>query len=62
MASPGRPRSSDPTVNVHVRISTKQYDASYAQARAERLTMADWIRRVLRAATTPKQPGRFDVR
>jgi hypothetical protein len=48
----------DPTVNVHVRLTTKQYDATYAQARAERLTMADWIRRVLRAATTAKVPGR----
>jgi hypothetical protein len=48
----------DPSVNVHVRLSAKQYDATYASAKAERLSMADWIRRVLQAATNAKQPGR----
>jgi hypothetical protein len=47
-----------PSVNVHLRLSVKQYDATYAKARAERLSMADWIRRVLQAATNAKQPGR----
>lgn len=48
----------DPTVTMTVRLTTKQYDATYAQARAERLTMPEWVRRVLRAAAPPKQPGR----
>lgn len=53
----GRPRLDEPTIPVMFRISTKQYDASLARASAERLTMSEWIRRVLRAATGPKQPG-----
>lgn len=44
------------SVNVHVRVPAAQYDAMYAQARASRLTMADWIRRVLRQAQPKKTP------
>lgn len=39
-----------PSVNVHVRLSAPQYDATYARARAERLTLAQWIRRALQDA------------
>jgi len=51
------PLDGDPSVAVSFRISAKQYEASLATAHAERLTMAEWIRRVLRAATGAKQPG-----
>ena len=49
-------KSAEPSVNVHVRVASSQYDAMYAQARASRLTMADWIRRVLRQAQPKKTP------
>jgi len=49
-------KKSAPSVNVHVRVPAAQYDAMYAQARAQRLTMADWIRRVLRQAQPKKTP------
>jgi hypothetical protein len=49
-------KSAEPSVNVHVRVPAAQYDAMYAQARAERLTMANWIRRVLRQAQPKKTP------
>jgi hypothetical protein len=49
-------KKSAPSVNVHVRVPASQYDAMYAQARAERLTMANWIRRVLRQAQPGKKP------
>jgi hypothetical protein len=49
-------KSTGPTVNLHVRVPAAQYDAIYAQARASRLTMADWIRRVLRQAQPSKKP------
>lgn len=52
----------DPSVNVHVRLSAKQYDATYASAQAARLSIADWIRRVLHAATSANPPGRRDAR
>jgi hypothetical protein len=60
MTAPGRPRGGRPplddrrvpSVNVHVRLSAPQYDATYARARAERLTLAQWIRRALRDANT----------
>jgi hypothetical protein len=55
----GRPPLDDgktPSVNVHVRLSAPQYDASYARARAERLTLSQWIRRTLRDAhQAPRQ-------
>ena len=41
---------------VIARVSTKQFDATYAQARAERTTMSDWIRRVLQAAIQGRPP------
>ena len=53
----GRPRNADPTVTLSLRVSTKQYDQTYASARAERLTIGDWIRRVLRDAASGRPPG-----
>ncbi len=45
----GRPRldAEDPTVQTSLRLPSKQFDASQKQARAERMTMADWIRKML---------------
>ena len=64
MANDVQKKSLGPSVNLHVRVPAAQYDAMYAQARASRLTMADWIRRVLRQAQptftigyTAPQPG-----
>jgi len=56
MAKPVHKKSLEPTVNLHVRVPAAQYDAIYASARASRLTMADWIRRVLRQAQPSKKP------
>jgi len=43
-------------VNVHLRLSAGQYDAAYARARAERLTLSQWIRRAVRRdATQPRE-------
>jgi len=44
------------SINLCVRVPTSQYDAMYAQARAERMKMTDWIRRVLRQAQPKKTP------
>jgi len=45
-----------PSVNVHLRLSAGQYDAAYARARAERLTLSQWIRRAVRRdATQPRE-------
>lgn len=45
----GRPRidADDPTVQTSLRLSAKQFDASQKQAHAERMTMAEWIRKLL---------------
>jgi hypothetical protein len=39
-----------PSVNLHVRLSGAQYDATYAGARAARLPLSAYVRQVLRAA------------
>ena len=48
---PPRAPNEELAVNVHVRLTTSQYDATSARASAERVTIPDWIRRVLREAT-----------
>lgn len=57
----GRPPLDDdrtaPSVNVHVRLSAPQYDAAYARARAERLTLSQWIRRTLKDAHRTRPPS-----
>jgi hypothetical protein len=40
-----------PSVDVTVRLSTTQYDMTYAHAQAARLTLSEWIRRALKAST-----------
>lgn len=50
----GRPPL-DPTqapVSVNLRLPAKTYDAAWTQARAERMTMPDWIRATLVKATS----------
>jgi hypothetical protein len=53
MTTKPRPRLD---ATVIARVSTKQFDATYAKARAERVTMSDWIRRVLQAAIQARPP------
>jgi hypothetical protein len=54
----GRPPVDDdgrnPSVNVHLRLSADQYDATYARARAARVTLSQWIRRTVRDANQAK--------
>jgi hypothetical protein len=51
---PPRPRGrppldrTDPSVNMHVRVTTRAFDALYAHAKRERLTFADYVRQRLR--------------
>lgn len=45
----------DPSVPVMFRIPSKQYDAVYARAARERLTVAEHIRRRLRDDEPPKK-------
>jgi hypothetical protein len=40
---------------VHVRVTPKQFDAIYAQSRAARTSMAEWVRRRLRV-DRPRDP------
>lgn len=57
MKARGRPRlaSNDPSVNVHFRLPSKQYDLTQKEAARERLTQADWFRRLVARACRPKQ-------
>jgi predicted HicB family RNase H-like nuclease len=50
---PGRPPLD---AKIDVRISGQQFDAGYAKARAERLSMAAWVRRVVQAAIDGRPP------
>jgi hypothetical protein len=55
---PGRPSldpNDAPSVDVHVRVTPKQFDAIYAQSRAARTSMAEWVRRRLRV-DRPRDP------
>jgi predicted DNA binding CopG/RHH family protein len=51
----GRPRldATDTTVSVHVRISSKAFDAAQKRAQAERLTLRDFIRQAIAAGAVP---------
>jgi predicted HicB family RNase H-like nuclease len=48
----GRPPldPADPSAQLNVRVPSRQYDAAYTHARAERLSLAAYVRRLLRAA------------
>lgn len=50
--APGRPPldDSDPCVDVHLRLPSKQYDDAFARAQQERITVPEVIRRALQAA------------
>ena len=55
-----RPRGRPPlqsapskSVNVHLRLSAPQYDATWRQAQAARVTVPQFIRAVLSSATPP---------
>lgn len=39
----------DPSVSLHFRIPSKQYDLTLKQADAARLSHADWLRQVIAA-------------
>jgi hypothetical protein len=52
----------DPSISLHVRVPVKQFDAIYARSRAERVSIADWVRRRLwvdlaGSLKTRKEPG-----
>jgi hypothetical protein len=58
---PGRPPLGGPgdqSVDLHVRLSSAQFDASCAQASAARLPLATWARRILRDALRPPRDPR----
>lgn len=46
---PGRPRLTDETrsIPLTVRVTPKQFDATYRQAAEARMSMADWVRTML---------------
>jgi hypothetical protein len=52
---PPAPRKDRPRLEATlvVRMSATQHDLSSMQARAERLTLSDWIRKALQAAIPP---------
>jgi hypothetical protein len=56
----GRPPldPSDPSVTITFRLPGKEYDTTLAHAKADRLDLADWIRRALKLAnaTPPARP------
>jgi len=45
----GRPRlaANDPSVNVHFRLPAKQYDQTAKQASDAKLSLAEWLRRLV---------------
>lgn len=49
---PGRPPldDEDPSIDVHLRMPSKQYDDAYARARRERVTVPERIRQDMREA------------
>jgi len=60
MTRAGRPRR-DPvelrTVSVHFRLAVKDYDRTIKQAAADRLALADWLRRLVDQACRPRDTG-----
>jgi len=50
--TPGRPPldDDDPSVDVHLRLPSKQYDDTFARAQRERVTVPERIRRDIRDA------------
>jgi hypothetical protein len=60
MGKAGRPPLAidDPSVTLHVRVPSTQFDAACAAARAERLELAEWVRDALKAAGAPRRGSR----
>ena len=56
----GRPRlaANDPSVNVHFRLPTKQYDLTQQRAHRDGLPLADWLRRCVERACRVKPEKR----
>jgi hypothetical protein len=52
MKARGRPRlaANEPSVNVHFRLPTKQYDLTQKQATRAGLPLAEWLRRCVTRA------------
>ena len=51
----GRPRLAphDTSINVHFRLTSKQFDATQQLARAARLSQPEWFRRLVTRACPP---------
>lgn len=51
----GRPplQAGDPSVSVHLRVPSSQYDAAYQRAQRDRMTVPEVIRREWAAASQP---------
>lgn len=58
MKRPGRPRLApeDESAQISVRLTAKQYDETQRLATAERMTMAEWIRRMLDISHPKNRP------
>jgi hypothetical protein len=56
----GRPplKSGDPSVSVHVRVPSSQYDAVYHRASREGLSVPEYLRRASWAALRPPDDTR----
>ncbi len=56
----GRPPldETDPSVDVHVKMSSKQYDATYQRAQRERVTVPEMIRRDVREGAEKERTGK----
>jgi hypothetical protein len=54
----GRPRiaADDTTVNVHLRMSSKQFDATQQKAREAKLSVPDWLRWTVKRALARTPP------
>ncbi len=65
MGRPPLDEQDDPSTSVHVRMTAKSYDELYAEARQQRVTVPELIRRRVlprggaRTRTTPTRDGRF---
>jgi predicted HicB family RNase H-like nuclease len=59
-APPRKPRGRPPlapgapSATLNVRMPARQYDETYAKARAARVSMGDWVRAALRRANRAK--------
>ena len=53
--TPGRPPldDSDPCVDVHLRLPSKQYDEAWERAQRERISVPEVLRRMLQLGSKP---------